>query len=98
MSTDTAYSEMKSVLKNRGWIKGALQTKAGVCLIGASTYSCQLPQTIDKIVEHLGLIDPDAGCLHPLAVWNDAPERTIEEVYSVLDELHEKELAERGEL
>jgi hypothetical protein len=68
-----------------GWIQGDLEDEAtgSVCALGAINNvvlngwnDCG---ALVALTAHLGL-DPTPGFLHPIAKWNDAKERTAEDV------------------
>lgn len=92
--TRKLLSAAKGVV-SQGWCQGTLNTDSGdVCLMGAvfeasdeSPRSRGIAVAFDVLCEaaHLSLTSLPSNYKHPLADWNDAPERTQEEVVALFD-------------
>jgi hypothetical protein len=98
---DNIYAKAADVLVEKGWCQGEKKNDEGnLCAIGA------LMEVEDDYLESKYAMDAAAerlaaggeasamrtGLLHPLARWNDRPERTAEDVILLF-----KELAAGGE-
>jgi hypothetical protein len=85
--TDVAHTlrEAAEYICEHGWVQNILSSTDGrVCAIGAirrigGTGDERTYDAVDALCEYLDL--PMAtGILHPVAIWNDAPERSAEDV------------------
>jgi hypothetical protein len=79
------YGKAAGVLREDGWTQGALRDGRGRCLIGAlakATRDCG--EAIWELASQLPF--------RSIATWNDMPERTVEDVFTLL------KFAEAGEL
>lgn len=77
-------------IETHGWVQGELGTCDGpVCAMGALHY---LPGVMPenqveawgRLMTYLKLSNEIVNQLHPIAAWNDAPERTKDEVVAAL--------------
>jgi hypothetical protein len=80
-----ALLEAADKLRNDGWAQGHLRTQDGrSCVVGVLRGFRVTTLTVvvasDRLVKHLGLSRTD-----DLMIWNDAPERTKEEVIAALE-------------
>jgi len=85
MSGETVYSRAAERIRQRGWVQDVGRGPDGeACLVRALSEAGQsLVGPLLAIKAHLGLGVGDA-----LVRWNDAPERTVEDVLMVLKEMH----------
>jgi hypothetical protein len=85
--TDVAHTlrEAAEYIGEHGWLQGTLSSADGrVCAIGAiqrigGTGNARSYDAVDALYEYLDL-PMTTGILHPVAIWNDEPERTAEDV------------------
>jgi hypothetical protein len=82
----------KEVLLERGWCQNALEDAWGrVCLVGAFDVATSGDVRMGPhrwTEDVLDAYDAIAGrCAGPWNCWNNAPERTFEEVVALLDEV-----------
>jgi hypothetical protein len=90
------------VLRERGWNRGwfVSQLTGGVCLIGACNVAVDGDPkghgTANKMPEILDLLDAVTGPLSRRATWNDAEDRTADEVCVALDAAYVLALQEEG--
>lgn len=100
---ETVWSQALVVLETRGWCKDTVEEGDGrVCFIGAInvaifgnaeiTYGNATDLAREVRRHKLKLVNEFLG-LPDVADWNDEPERTFEDVKTVLVQLHEKEVA-----
>jgi hypothetical protein len=99
----TLFATAIEVLQCRGWTQGALVDETGaMCAIGALYTACHgnwRPCSVDRHdhfaqgwFEQLPLVQSIAPTHTTLEEWNDAPERTVEDVLLLL------KYADAGEL
>ncbi|GGR51529.1 DUF6197 family protein [Streptomyces roseolus] len=86
------FAKAAEVLMEKGHHKGDMRNgKGAVCAIGAlcdaAGNSEQAVTLADQAAEYLGMARFPSGTLHALARWNDAPERTAEDVILLFKEL-----------
>lgn len=95
-TTPTVWAKAKAEIQHRGWHKGWFYDQndpkaiAPVCLGGAicvvttgdpvADMDHRADAALTKLMDRLGM---------QVAPWNDAPERTLDDVYALLDELDE---------
>jgi hypothetical protein len=100
MDEKTLYSEAKKILKECGWTQGVGQDMDGRrCLVNAldHAYYKLVDSGYDNVPTIVDVLEPVDEFLGQDTVdWNDDPDRTWEEVETVLGQLHEKELANRA--
>lgn len=103
--TDTIFSNAQKVLSHFGWQQGGYgNPEAGYCLYGALGKGQGLEAgdlvednhgpTTRKVWDALDMAGSHLDC--EAVSWNDARGRTKEDVLNLLQEMHEKELAQRG--
>lgn len=95
--TDNIFQKAAEILMEKGHIKGELNTLHGYCAIGAlraadpAIYPMACEDAMNAMLAKYGYDDrediPGDLSLHPLARWNDAPERTVEDVVLLFKEL-----------
>lgn len=86
------YRRAIAIIRERGWHQGTLSgLSGGVCVLGAllaaGHQQCYMDRRLRAAVALLCGPLPDrssAWPMHPVARWNDAPERTIEDVVLAL--------------
>lgn len=96
MKTSEILMKAKAALLARGWCQGSLERNGRVCAVGAITAGLYgHPQTLwsdPPLVAALDLFQRTA-CGKPMSrfdeyrigPWNDAPERTLQDVYDAFD-------------
>lgn len=85
-STREILTDTKALILERGWIKNQFENSKGVCLSGALHIAAE--RNVGSFEDAYRAVSTAAG-LTPYAfqicVWNDAPERTLDEVLAALD-------------
>jgi hypothetical protein len=87
--TTTYYEKAKRLIQEKGWRQGPLIYRRdfrSVCLWEALVFVGAPMTPVDKEIESRGGEHKYAGMIN----WNDAPGRTEEEVYELLDMLDER--------
>lgn len=87
MITDAGHTlrEAAEYISEHGWTQGDLSnSEGGVCALGALNCvagigNIRAHDAATALWDYLDLRD-SLTALHPVAVWNDAPERTAEDV------------------
>ena len=89
---------IKELLLTRGWTSRATACRGQLCLGGAINLvvrgdECRWPMRPNRVErecrvirflsEIAGIVDPGTG--YELAAWNDAPDRTPEDILNLLD-------------
>lgn len=108
-TTDTVWSKALAELREKGWRgwgrNGTGESGEETCLVLAvvhqSATDYRVPEEImADLYDALGVPShlPRTEGVSALYEWNDAPERTFEDVEEVLTNLHNQELQKREEM
>lgn len=83
----TVYAKAADIIRRRGWHQGGYEAPDGsVCLLGALGHAREghsqywAGEDVEAIEPHIGTEN--------VGDWNDAPERTVEDIFLLLKELH----------
>lgn len=81
------YLRAIEIIKERGWWQGDLYgPNEERCLLGAVPISADadFSRRLAAAVGEVAPFPPARHCVNLIVAWNDAPERTIEDVYLAL--------------
>ncbi len=84
--SENPYLRAIEVIKERGWWQGDWEGPNGeVCISESLRVAGAFPSTVSRLQRAMCVVGPAPGRLRfGPADWNDAPERTIEDVYLAL--------------